>query len=83
MKTLIATLLATAAGAAFAQAPTFGLNHDPATYRNATQKAASEYKAAVAKCDAMSGNDKDICMAQAKVARVRTENESLDRKSVV
>ena len=77
MKTLIATLLATVAGACFAQAPTLGLNHDPATYRNATQKAATEYKAAVAKCDAMSGNNKDICMAEAKVARVRSENQAM------
>jgi osmotically-inducible protein OsmY len=77
MKTLIATLLATAAGATFAQAPTAALNHDAAAYRNITQKAMSDYKAAVAKCDAMSGNDKDICTADAKVTRVREENAAL------
>lgn len=77
MKTLIATLLATAAGATFAQAPTAALNHDAAAYRNITQKAMSDYKAAVAKCDAMSGNDKDICTADAKVLRVREENAAL------
>jgi hyperosmotically inducible protein len=77
MKTLIATLLATAAGTCFAQAPTAALNHDPSTYRNATEQTTAAYKAAVAKCDAKSANDKDICMAEAKVARVRGENQAL------
>jgi osmotically-inducible protein OsmY len=77
MKTLLATLLATAAGATFAAAPTAALNHDPATYRNVTQKAASEYKAATAKCDAKKGNDKDVCMAEAKAARTRTESNAV------
>jgi osmotically-inducible protein OsmY len=79
MKTLIATLLATAAGASFAAAPTAALNHDPATYRNLTQKAESEYRAAAAKCDAKSGNDKDICMAEARLVRTRTEADALSR----
>lgn len=76
MKSLLATLLATAAGAAFAAAPTTDLNHDPATYRSATQKAAMEYKSANAKCDAKSGNDKDVCVAEAKATRARTESEA-------
>lgn len=79
MKTLIATLLATAAGASFAAAPTAALNHDPATYRNVTQKADSEYRAAVTKCDARSGNDKDVCMAEARLARTRTEADALSK----
>jgi osmotically-inducible protein OsmY len=79
MKTLIATLLATAAGASFAAAPTAALNHDPATYRNLTQKAESEYRTAAAKCDARSGNDKDICMAEARLARTRTEADALSK----
>jgi osmotically-inducible protein OsmY len=79
MKTLIATLLATAAGASFAAAPTAALNHDPATYRNVTQKAQTEYRAAVAKCDGMNGNDKEVCMAEAKLARTRTEYDALSQ----
>jgi hyperosmotically inducible protein len=79
MKTLIATLLATAAGASFAAAPTFGLNHDPATYRNVSQKGEADYKAAVAKCEGTRGNDKDVCMAEAKVVRTRTEVDALAR----
>ncbi|MGJ7914526.1 BON domain-containing protein [Massilia sp. LXY-6] len=76
MKTLIATLFATAAGAAFA-APTVALNHDPASYRAVTQKAAADYKAASAKCGSMSGNDKDVCMAEARLTRTRTESDAL------
>lgn len=80
MKLLIATLLATAAGASFA-APTFALNHDPATYRNATQKAAADYRDAIAKCDTMSGNGKDVCVAEAKLARTQTEAKALAKYS--
>jgi osmotically-inducible protein OsmY len=76
MKKLIATLLATAAGAAFAQAPTAALNHDPATYHNATKKAEADYKAATAKCASMSGNDKEVCIAQAKAARTRAQADA-------
>jgi osmotically-inducible protein OsmY len=79
MKTLIATLLATAAGASFAAAPTAALNHDPQTYRNLTQKAESEYRTAAAKCDARSGNDKDICMAEARLVRTRNEADALSK----
>ena len=81
MKLLIATLLATAAGATFA-APTFALNHDPATYRNATQKAAADYRDAIAKCDAMSGNGKDVCVAEAKLARTESETKALSKYSI-
>jgi hyperosmotically inducible protein len=77
MKTLIATLLATAASASFAAAPTLALNHDPATYRNVSQKAAADYKTASAKCSGMSGNDKDVCIEEAKVARAHAEADAV------
>ena len=80
MKTLIAALLATAAGVSFA-APTFALNHDPASYRNATQKASADYNAAIQKCDGMKDNDKDICMAEAKLARNKAEATALAKYS--
>lgn len=78
MKTLIATLLATAAGASFA-APTAALNHDAAAYRDATQKSTADYQQAIAKCDALKGNDNDICLAEAKVARTRAESVALSK----
>ena len=79
MKTLIATLLATAASSTFAFAPTAALNHDPATYRNVTQKANADYKAATAKCSRLSGNEEDVCTAEAKAARARTEAAAIAR----
>ncbi len=80
MKTLIAALLATAAGTSFA-APTFALNHDPASYRNATQKANADYSAAIQKCDGMKDNDKDVCVAEAKLARNKAEATALAKYS--
>ena len=77
MKTLIATLLAAAAGASFAAAPTAALNHDPATYRNLTQKAEADFKKAMDKCDRLSGNEEDVCEAEAKLARARAEAQAI------
>lgn len=78
MKTLIATLLAAAAGASYA-APTAALNHDPATYMKLTQKVNADYQAALTKCDAKGGNDKDVCLAEAKLTRTRGESVALSQ----
>lgn len=77
MKTLIAVVLAATAGAGFAAPPTVFLNHEPAVYRNLAQKAAADYKVASAKCNGMSGNDKAVCMAEAKAVRAHAEAEAL------
>ncbi|MBD8528673.1 MULTISPECIES: BON domain-containing protein [unclassified Massilia] len=69
MKSLLATLLATAVGATFATAPAAAQTHDAATQRSATQKAEADYKAATAKCDAKRDADKDSCMNNAKSVR--------------
>ena len=66
MKTLIATLFATAAGAAFA-APTLALNHDPASYRAVTQKAAADYKAATTKCVSMTRSVSPVCVSNGRI----------------
>jgi hyperosmotically inducible protein len=79
MKTLIATLLATAAGVSFAAAPTAALNHDPATYNNVKLKGDAAYQAAAAKCKAMSGSDKNVCTAEANLARTRAETDALSQ----
>jgi osmotically-inducible protein OsmY len=75
MKTLIATLLATAVSVSFAQAP--DAKPDPAAYRNLTQKASADYKAAEKNCKSMSGSAKTVCIEEAKVARARTEQEAV------
>jgi hyperosmotically inducible protein len=75
--TFLATLLATAVSASFAAAPTAALNHDPATYNNVTKKVAADYKAATAKCTAMTGNAKTVCMEEAKAARAHAEVDAV------
>ena len=45
-------------------------------YKQAQDNAAAAYKVARARCDAIAGNPKDVCIAEAKAARVRTEQEA-------
>jgi hypothetical protein len=45
-------------------------------YKQAQDNAAAAYKVARARCDAIAGNPKDVCVAEAKAARVRTEQEA-------
>ena len=68
MKPFQATLLAAALSLAFSSAYAQG---DTATYKTMTQKASADYKAAAAKCTGMSGNEKAVCVEEAKVARAR------------
>ena len=60
-KLLLATFTAASLCATGALAAT-----DKATYDNAVQSAAAQYKTAKAACDSLSGNAKDICMKEAK-----------------
>lgn len=80
MKPFVATLLATALTAAFSSAYAHTdstAKPDTATYRTMTQKAAADYKAAAAKCTGMSGNERAVCVEEAKVARARLDNDSV------
>jgi len=43
------------------------------TYDAAKNSAAADYKVANARCDGMAGNPKDICVAEAKAARIQVE----------
>lgn len=47
-----------------------------ATYNLARDTAAAKYKSARAGCDAITGNPKDVCIAEAKAERVRAEEEA-------
>jgi hypothetical protein len=49
---------------------------DKTAYENAKAAAKSTYEAAGKQCDAMNGNAKDICVAEAKAARVKTEENA-------
>ena len=47
-----------------------------AAYTQAKDRASADYKAARTRCDAITGNPKDVCVAEAKAARVRTQEEA-------
>ncbi len=49
---------------------------DKTAYDSAKASAKSAYEATKAKCDAMNGNAKDICVAEAKASRTRTDEEA-------
>jgi hypothetical protein len=44
-----------------------------ATYNAANNLAGTDYKVTRAKCDSLAGNPKDLCIAQAKYARITVE----------
>ncbi len=68
---LIGAALAWAGSARAQMAP------DPkAVYELAKGTAETNYKAAKARCDQIAGNPHDLCMAEARVARVRVEEEA-------
>lgn len=47
-----------------------------AAYSHAKDRADADYKAAKARCDAITGNPKDVCKAEANAARVRAREEA-------
>lgn len=77
MKPFVATLLATALTAAFSSAYAQDAKPDTATYRTMTQKAAADYKIAAAKCTGMSGNERAVCVEEAKVTRARADIDAV------
>lgn len=75
MKTPIKLILATVAlHLAMSAAPASAADtQSKAVYNSTNEKAAADYKQARAQCDSITGNPKDVCVAQAKAARVQTE----------
>ncbi len=75
MKNLIISAIAgatmLAAGAVAAATP-----EAKALYAQSKDRAELEYKAARARCDVIAGNPKDVCVAEAKAARVRIVEEA-------
>lgn len=70
MNRLLATLLASVAGATIVAAPAFAQS-DAAGYRAAMQKIEKEHDVAKDKCDALT--KEDVCEEQADVARAKAE----------
>lgn len=69
----IVCALACVSGAAGAFGPSAEAK---AVYAQSKDQAAAAYKAARARCDVITGNPKDVCVAEAKAARVRAEEEA-------
>ena len=72
--TLAAALCCALAGSAFAADNATGM--DKAAYKSEKDQISSTYKADKKACDPMKGNAKDICVAEAKAARIKTEEEA-------
>ncbi len=69
--------LVVAAALAWANAARAQAVADPkATYEQARATAEANYKGARARCDLIAGNPHDLCMAEAKAARVRIDEEA-------
>ena len=49
---------------------------DKSAYESAKASAKPTYETAAKQCDAMNGNAKDVCVAEAKAARVKTEEDA-------
>jgi len=49
---------------------------DKGAYESAKASAKTTYESAVKQCDAMNGNAKDVCVAEAKETRTRTDEEA-------
>src|SRR3990167_6110184 len=76
MKHLLASILISASMVPFA-AHAVGTPNDAKTaYKQTKDTAAAEYKAAKAKCDALKDNDKDVCIQEAKAARIHAVAEA-------
>ncbi|WP_229415791.1 BON domain-containing protein [Pseudoduganella armeniaca] len=73
MKKIVLLTLATAASASFA----FAQNMDTAGYKQAHNKAESDYKAAKKACKSLKDNAQDVCEEEAKVARAKAEREAV------
>jgi hypothetical protein len=73
------TLLSAMLGLALLASGSAGAASNPeakAAYNQAKDRAEADFKAAKTRCDAITGNPKDVCVAEAKAARVRTEQEA-------
>lgn len=78
MKPFVATLLATALSAAFSSAYAADTTKpDTTAYRSMTEQAAADYKLASAKCTGMTGNERAVCLEEAKVARARVDADAV------
>jgi len=79
MKKAIAMMLMGAATASFVGSATAAPSEATVIYTAANQRAAVDYKVARARCDSLSGNPGDVCVAEAKAVRIHVEAEAKAR----
>lgn len=76
MKKAFAMMLMSAAAAGFAGSATATPTEAALAYTTANHRAAVDYKVARPKCDSLTGNPKDVCVAEAKAARIHVEADA-------
>ena len=76
MNQLFASVLIGTASLAFAVTASAAPAHSRATYNATFEKATADGKAAQDKCDALSGNAKDVCIEQAKAVEGRAKADA-------
>jgi len=73
MKKAFAMICMTAAAAGFSGGALAAPSEAKLAYTEASQRAEIDYQAARPKCDGLTGNPKDVCIAEAKAARIHVE----------
>ncbi len=76
MKRILANLILSAVTLGFATVAPAATDEAKATYKAAKDSAGATYKRERAKCDALSGNPKDVCIEAAKAAEKRSKAEA-------
>jgi hypothetical protein len=76
MKNTFAIILISATTMGFATISTAATSEAKASYAAARDNAGAEYKIAREKCNAISGNPKNVCVKEAQAARTRTKSEA-------
>ena len=76
MKTVLLRVVLGAAIVAASAAIAAPTVESKSAYVQAKDRADADYKAARSRCDAITGNPRDVCMAEANAARVRTREEA-------
>lgn len=73
MKRMLASVIIAIATIGFVSSSNAATKEEKATYKAATDQADAEYKMARDKCKELKGNEKDVCSAEAKAARIHTK----------
>jgi hypothetical protein len=82
MKPILSVIAATVIGITLG-APAFAdttateaTHHAKAEYKHTMKQADADYKAAKAKCNSLTGNDKDVCVKEAKASYQKTKADA-------